>query len=274
MDCDRAANASCAVGAPRLHAWEDFLDEGGVENFGGVEGAAGGGVFDLVTATGAGGGDECIRGSSTHGGEEDEFADLLGDFKMFGFVAKGAGHAAAAGGDDFDLVVGGELEGFDGGRERGERFLVAVAVELDRARGGGEGGGRDVAAVGFAGDEFFEEENAFREGASGGAEIGGDEVGEFVAEAEDRGRFDANEGGVVGDDGREKFDVAGGEAAGVAKEAFGELGAGAVDVIGDDDFVAEAFEKLDRGDADGSVVEIGEFVGEEVDAAGVLAGGW
>ena len=66
---------------------------------------AAGGVEDLVAAAGAGCGDEGFVGSGADGGKEDEFADLLGEGVVFGFVAEGAGHAAAAGGDEGDGVV-------------------------------------------------------------------------------------------------------------------------------------------------------------------------
>ena len=42
-----------------------------------------------------GGGDGVCGGGGADTGEEDEFADFLGEVVVFFFVAKGAGHAAA-----------------------------------------------------------------------------------------------------------------------------------------------------------------------------------
>ena len=68
-------------------------------------------VVDLVAAGGSGGGDEVVFVGLADGGEEDEFADLVGDLEVLFFVAEGAGHAAATAGDDFYGVVFREGEG-------------------------------------------------------------------------------------------------------------------------------------------------------------------
>lgn len=74
-------------------------------------------VFDLVAATGAGGGDESFSGGCAHSGKEDELADLLGECEVFLFVTEGTGHAAAAGGNDGNFMAGGEFENFNCGRQ-------------------------------------------------------------------------------------------------------------------------------------------------------------
>lgn len=103
-----------------------------------MEGGALGSVVDLVATGSAGGGDEVVRSGGADGGEQDEFTDLVGDFEVFFFVAEGAGHAAAAAGDGFNGVVGGEGEGGFGGGGSGEGFLKTMTVKVDGFGLGGE----------------------------------------------------------------------------------------------------------------------------------------
>jgi len=94
-----------------------LLNQCGVQNFDRVQGDAAGAVFNLVTATGAGRGDERCGGSRAHSREQHEFADLLRECEVLVFVTKRTGHAAAAGRNHRDFVAGGEFEDFDGRRE-------------------------------------------------------------------------------------------------------------------------------------------------------------
>jgi hypothetical protein len=76
----------------------------------------------------------------------------------------------------------------------GEGFLVAVAVEFDVAGLVVEGVAGDAVGIGFAGEEFVDEEGVRGEGLGGGFQVWWDEIGVFIAEAEDGGGFDADEG--------------------------------------------------------------------------------
>ena len=61
-----------------------------------------GAVVDLVAAGGAGGEDDGVGGGLADDGEEGEFADLHGKVVAVFAEAEGAGHAAAAGVEDFE----------------------------------------------------------------------------------------------------------------------------------------------------------------------------
>jgi len=75
-------------------------------------------IFNLVTTARAGGGDKGVGGRRAHGREQDEFADLLRDLKVFRFITEGAGHATAARRNDGDRMARRELEHFYRWRER------------------------------------------------------------------------------------------------------------------------------------------------------------
>ena len=66
----------------------------------------------------------------------------------------------------------------------------------------------------------------------------------------------------------QKADILVGDLFCAADKPFGEPGTAAFFVVGDDDFIAQAFEQEDGLDADLNIVVVGEFVAEEVDAAG------
>ena len=83
----------------------------------------------MVAAAGAGGGNHRLAVGLTHGGEEHQLADGHRQVVVLPFVAKRAGHAAAA---RLDLRYGvplGEAEHVPGGGGGGNRLLLAVAVE-------------------------------------------------------------------------------------------------------------------------------------------------
>ncbi len=141
-----------------------------------MEGGAGGAVFDLVAAAGAGGGYEDVVGLLPYSREEGEFSDLHGDVVVFFGVSKGSGHTAASGGDEVGGVVGGDVEGSDGGVDAAGGFLVAVAVEFDEAIVAVKIFGGDVSGLVFAEDEFVDLERVFGDFFCGGFELG---VGEF-----------------------------------------------------------------------------------------------
>ena len=67
-----------------------------------VEGAVGGVEGDLGAAGEAVRDEEVPFGDVLEVGEESVFGDGVGEGSVFGFVAEGAGHAAAAGGEGSD----------------------------------------------------------------------------------------------------------------------------------------------------------------------------
>jgi len=91
-------------------------------------------IMDLMTATRAGCGDDFGWAGLTHPGEEDEFADLLREFVMFGLVAKRTRHATASRGNRPHVVTGESFQNPNGRHEGGQGFLLAMAVEVDCRR--------------------------------------------------------------------------------------------------------------------------------------------
>ena len=86
-------------------------------------------IADLVAATGSVGNDEGFVGGGADGGQQIQLSHLHGDVVVLGFVAEGAGHAAAGAGYGAHFEFRDELEdGFDGAHAV-EGLLVAVAVE-------------------------------------------------------------------------------------------------------------------------------------------------
>ena len=239
---------------------EGSVGEPAVHDFDGVEGVDAGAVEDLLAAGGAGSGDEggggvagvVVRGGdgTAQRGEEEHLADGDGGLVVFFLVAEGAG----------------------GFFDADEGFLVAVAVEPDVEGLGTELFGTDVAPGDFAHDEFVEKETVG--GKTGGivSQLGRDEVGVFVAEGEDAAGFDADKGGVVGDEVAEFEDVFASKFGSEVEASFGDGGTAAFDMVGDDDLIAEGGEESGEGEAETGFLEVGEFVGEEVYFARGLGG--
>lgn len=234
-----------------------------MKNFHGVEGYFAGAVLDLVTATGAGSGDQNFLGLFSNGGKEDEFADLHGDFVGFGLVAEGSGHAAAAGGNEVGLVAFGQGKGADGGVDSGEGFLVAMAVQLDGFGFAVKLGDVEASGLVLAYEEFFDKQGVLGESSGGVLELGRGEIEVLVAEAEDGGGLDAEQRCCFADGVLQQADILIGDLAGPFEQSLRERGASAFVVLGDGNGVAEAFEQLDSFDADWRVVIVGEFVAEE-----------
>ncbi len=261
---------------------EGSVGEPAVHDFDGVEGVDAGAVEDLLAAGGAGSGDEggggvagvVVRGGdgTAQRGEEEHLADGDGGLVVFFLVAEGAGHATAAGGDDVESAAFEQAEHGCGFFDADEGFLVAVAVEPDVEGLGTELFGTDVAPGDFAHDEFVEKETVG--GKTGGivSQLGRDEVGVFVAEGEDAAGFDADKGGVVGDEVAEFEDVFASKFGSEVEASFGDGGTAAFDMVGDDDLIAEGGEESGEGEAETGFLEVGEFVGEEVYFARGLGG--
>ena len=85
-------------------------------------------MFDLLAAGDAHDGHLPI-GFGFDGGEQGQAADLHGDIVVLLLEPEGAGHAAAACVDQFDLVTGRQVEHEHGVAGPGDGLLVAVAVE-------------------------------------------------------------------------------------------------------------------------------------------------
>ena len=67
-----------------------------MDGFGQVDGAAAGGLEDLLAATEAVRNDECVRGGLANRGQQHALAGCLRDRVFFTFEAKRPGHSAAS----------------------------------------------------------------------------------------------------------------------------------------------------------------------------------
>src|SRR5712671_2872294 len=125
--CDRGGSwvGSRVVEAHRQHARD-------------VKGAALGAILDLVPARGAVGDDQRRSIRALDGWQQREFGHV--DRSLIGIcaVAEGAGHAATARLDGFDIQIGNEPKHLLDRFERTERFLVAVAVHQSLVGDGAE----------------------------------------------------------------------------------------------------------------------------------------
>ena len=86
-------------------------------------------VGDLVPAARPSGDDQGVPVCRPHRGQEVELAHRHRRIVVRGFVAEGAGHAAAARRDGLDLQPGNETERALQRRHGAERLLMAVAVQ-------------------------------------------------------------------------------------------------------------------------------------------------
>ena len=143
-----------------------------------VHGAASGSLKYLFPAAEAVGYEDGFRRGGADGGQEDALGDDLGDCEFFALEAKGSGHTAAAGVEEFNFGAGAAEDcDFVGHLHHG--FVVAVTVEDDFSAA--EPGGLE--AGGVTDEEFAEEEGLVREAlrAQGELRARGEEVDEFVA---------------------------------------------------------------------------------------------
>ena len=81
------------------------------EDFGEVHGFGGGVLGDLFGAAEAVGDEDGVCGFVACGGEEDAVGEFLGEVVFVFLEAEGAGHAAAAGVEEFDFGSGETEEG-------------------------------------------------------------------------------------------------------------------------------------------------------------------
>ena len=86
-------------------------------------------MLDLLAATEAIGNQNRGRAGGLHGGEQTLIGDGLRDFKFSGFKAERAGHAAAAGLDEFDLGAGFAKQRDFAGRAAEDGLVMAMAVD-------------------------------------------------------------------------------------------------------------------------------------------------
>ncbi len=97
-----------------------------------MQGLGAGSICDLVTAADAIGADLSPFGSVAYGGEKYEFPYLPAQVKFVLVIAERAGHAAASGGDFFDVDIRKICEEplgsifFDS-----QGFLMAMGVDFD-----------------------------------------------------------------------------------------------------------------------------------------------
>ena len=120
-----------------------------------------------------------------------------------------------------------------------EGLLVAVAVEPYLQMLGFELLRGDIAFVHFAHDEFVEEQAVLPQPLGIATQVGGHEVGIFVAEGEDATGLDTYEWRVFGDEVFELSHVALGIAGGQKQASFRDGGAAALGMIGNDDTVSQ-----------------------------------
>ena len=201
------------------------------------------------------------------GGEKDHFADLERAAIMFFFVAEGAGHAAAAAGDDMNRGARQEAQGRGGLVNTDEGLLVAVAVEPNLDGITTEGIGGDAAGGDLAHDELVEKQAVRREVARSLPHLRRYEIGILVAETQDAGGLDADERRVGRHQVRQEADIADGKAPRELQAALGDGGATAFGVLRHDDCIAEAPQEPGERQAELRLLVVGELIGKQVHAA-------
>jgi hypothetical protein len=85
---------------------------------------------------------------------------------------------------------------------------MAVPMETDDTAGFAEDGARESACLVLADEKFLEEKGAWSECESFFAVRAPEQRGILIAEGKDGGWLDADEWGVVGDDGMQERDIA------------------------------------------------------------------
>ena len=170
-------------------------------------------VEDLLTAGGAGGGDECgfffcLVHSFPYCGEEHHLAYRDGGLVVFFLIAERARHTATAAGYDVHIGAFEEAQHCGSLLDADQGFLVTVAVEPDVARIGLEHICGDAAFGDFSHEKLVVEQTVFRQFQRLRSQLGGHEVGIFVAERQDTRRFQANQGRFVGNKVLDQIDIA------------------------------------------------------------------
>src|SRR5437899_2564623 len=93
-----------------------------------MESAAAGKIFNLLVTTESVSDNQRVWGGSSHGGQQDAFADLDRDIIFLRFKAKRSCHAAAPGIEDMKVEAG-ALQQFRFRIEFKDRFVVAMGVD-------------------------------------------------------------------------------------------------------------------------------------------------
>ena len=219
-------------------------------------------VVDLLATGDAGDGDGRVAVRAPDGGKEPVLTHGLRDVVVLRLEAEGAGHAAAAGIDEFDVVAGDEAQCPHRGLAANERLLVAVRMQQDPHREVVSKKVRDLGVVRRElRHEFIDEDGLIGDQGGGFAR---NEVGVFVAEGEEAGRFDADDRRALLGVGLQEPDIGLGPLAGEHQLALGDRGpTAAAELLDDADAETEGFQHLHGGLARARLVEVGEGVGEE-----------
>lgn len=157
------------------------------ENFGEMEGAAGGVLSDLLPAAKAVGQQDGLGLCPPDGREEDALGQSLRNLIFFALEAEWASHSAAAGVEQGDFGSG-AAEQVDLGVHFEGRFVVTVAVEKDALSG--EAGRAVIRRV--PREEIAEQEALIAEATR--ARVIGEEVTKLVVEDAGAGGFEKNDG--------------------------------------------------------------------------------
>jgi len=168
-------------------AWGGFAWVRLGDDFREVDGAAAGVLRDLLAAAEAIGNEDGLGRSGADGGQENAFAESLGDFKLVAFEAEGAGHAAAAGVEQIDVGAGAP-EQFQFRCHLHQGFVMAVPLDDDFAAG--MLGGMEVRGV--PGEKLAEQQGLIAEALS--ALILREEIDQLIAEDAGAAWFQKDEG--------------------------------------------------------------------------------
>ena len=139
------------------------------DDFGEVDGAAAGVLRDLLAATEPVSDEDGLGRGGADGGQQNAFAEGLGDFKFVMLEAEGAIHAAAAGVEQVNVGAGAAEEGELVGHLH-QGLVMAMALDDDFAAGmlGG------LEAGGVADKKLAEQEGLVAEAL--GAGVVGEEI--------------------------------------------------------------------------------------------------
>lgn len=96
-----------------------------------------------------------------------------------------------------------------------------MTVEGDGLWPRGESGALDAASLSFTRNKFFNEQRIFSQRQSGCSQLLGDQIRILITEAENTGRFEADERSAFRDDVLQQLDVADRQLLGGPHESFG-----------------------------------------------------
>ena len=179
---------------PRIH-WGAAKSV--AQNARNMNGRAPGTVADLMAAGEAVGGNDRVRRGLAHGGEQRKLAHGHGNLIGVGAVAEGAGHAAAARFDCLHLQPPHQPKRPLHCSHGAERLLVAVAVQQHLALAFGDRLG-DAAGLSLAREKFLEQDRPAQ--ASRSVSAPGSIDSEFVAQREQAGGLEADDGHTARDE--------------------------------------------------------------------------